>query len=203
MKNLLLIGWSIAWLSQVNMASPLVFDFKDPKGVNNAVFKLDAPLEIIHGTATGISGKITFDPQNPGASRGELVVDTRTLTVGNPLMKEHLHGDKWMDTAQFPQIVFKLERLSEVQTADTTTTAMATGTLTIKGVAKTVTVAAKAAYLKDKLKARGGQQEGDLLVIRTSFTIKRSDFGINQGRFEDKVSDVIDLTLSIVGSAPK
>ena len=57
--------------------------------------------------------------------------------------------------------------------------------------------------LKDKLKARVPNLEGDLLVIRTNFSIKRSDFGINKGMFEDKVADVIDLTLNIAGSAPR
>jgi hypothetical protein len=56
--------------------------------------------------------------------------------------------------------------------------------------------------LKDKLKARSGK-EGDLLVLRTSFVVKRSDYGINTGKFEEKVSDEIDLSLSLAGSAPR
>jgi polyisoprenoid-binding protein YceI len=46
-------------------------------------------------------------------------------------------------------------------------------------------------------------QQGDLLVIRANFAIKRSDFGINPKAPEDKVSDTIDLTLSIAGAAPR
>jgi polyisoprenoid-binding protein YceI len=42
-----------------------------------------------------------------------------------------------------------------------------------------------------------------LLVIRASFVIKRSDFGINKGQMEDKVSDEIQLNLSIAGQAPR
>jgi len=61
----------------------------------------------------------------------------------------------------------------------------------------------KLTYLKDKLKARTPGTEGDLLVIRSNFTIKRGDFGINKGVFEDKVSDDIELTLSLAGAAPK
>jgi polyisoprenoid-binding protein YceI len=46
-------------------------------------------------------------------------------------------------------------------------------------------------------------QKGDLLVIRSHFTIKRSDFNINPGQFEDKVSDTIEINLSIAGASPK
>jgi polyisoprenoid-binding protein YceI len=38
-------------------------------------------------------------------------------------------------------------------------------------------------------------------VLRSNFTIKRSDFGINPGAPADKVSNDIDLTLSIAGAA--
>jgi polyisoprenoid-binding protein YceI len=57
-------------------------------------------------------------------------------------------------------------------------------------------------FLKDKLKARTGK-DGDLLVIRANFKIKRSDFGINPGQGEEKVSDDIELNLSIAGAAQR
>jgi hypothetical protein len=46
-------------------------------------------------------------------------------------------------------------------------------------------------------------QAGDLLVIRATFSIKRSDFGIMPGQVEEKVSDTIKLTLSIAGASPR
>ena len=59
-------------------------------------------------------------------------------------------------------------------------------------------------YLKDKLGARSmGQMQGDLLVVRSKFTIKRNDYGINPGAPSDKVADEIELTLSLAGAAPK
>lgn len=187
----------------VLIAEPLQFDFKDPKGVNNAVFKLDAPLESINGTATGISGKVSFDPANPQATKGKIEVAANTLHVGNPTMKEHLHGNMWMDVAKHPTLSFEIASLKNVKTAGDVTTADAEGSLTIKGVTKTVTVPVKLTYLKDKLKARGGPKDGDLLVVRTHFVIKRTDFGINAGVAEDKVSNEIDLSLSIAGAAPR
>ena len=43
--------------------------------------------------------------------------------------------------------------------------------------------------------------KGDLLVIRSNFTIKRADFGINPGAPQDKVSNEIELSLNIAGAA--
>ena len=185
------------------MAAPQTFDFKDPKGVNNVVFQLDATLEAINGSASGISGAVTFDPENPTATKGKIVVATSSLHVGNPMMKEHLHGDKWLDVKKYPEITFDVKQLKNVKTSGDTTTAEAAGTFTLKGVSKEMTIPVKLTYLKDKLGQRVPKLNGDLLVIRSNFAIKRSDFGINAGQNEDKVSDNIDLTLSIAGASPK
>jgi polyisoprenoid-binding protein YceI len=183
-------------------ASPITFDFRDPKGVNNVVFQLDAPLEAINGSASGVSGKVTFDPADPSKVSGKLVVSTSSMHLGNPTQNEHMLGDKWMDAAKFPEITFEAKQAKNVKTSADVTSADVEGILTIKGIAKPVTVPAKITYLKDKLKQRSGK-EGDLLVIRSKFGIKRADFGLNPGQMEDKVSDTIELTISVAGSAPK
>lgn len=204
MKTKFILAASIAVLTASALAAPLTFDFKDPKGVNNAVFKLDAPLEAINGSANGVSGSVSFDPANPGATTGKIVVDAATLTVPNPMMKEHLHGGMWMDVAKNKEITFEAKALKNVKTTGDKTTADATGTLTIKGVAKEVTIPVTLTYLKGKLGARLNKPDlkGDLLVIRSTFTIKRTDYSINTSAPADKVSDEIELTLSIAGAAP-
>jgi polyisoprenoid-binding protein YceI len=194
---------ALAILSATALAAPQSFDFKDPKGVNNAVFKLDAPLEAVTGSANGITGTVHFDAQNPAATKGKITVAASTLTVGSPMMKDHLHSDKWMDVTKFPEISFTLKELRNVKSMGDATSGDAVGTFTAKGVSKELTVPVKLTYLKDKLGARVPNQKGDLLVVRANFSIKRSEFNINPGQFEDKVSDVIDLTLSIAGAAPR
>jgi polyisoprenoid-binding protein YceI len=185
------------------IAAPLTFDFKDPKGVNNVVFKTDAPLESINGTATGISGTVQFDPENPSAVKGKIVVAADSLHVPNPKMKEHLHSEGWLDVAKHPQITFDVQSAKNARTDGNVTTLDVTGNLTIKGTTRSVTVPVKLTYLKDKLRARGSNKDGDILVLRSSITIKRSDFGINAAKFEDKVSNEIELSLSLAGSAPR
>jgi hypothetical protein len=61
----------------------------------------------------------------------------------------------------------------------------------------------KLTYLKDKLGQRVPNMKGDLLVLRSTFIIKRSDFSINPSAPTDKVSDDIELTLSVAGAAAR
>lgn len=184
-------------------AAPQTFDFKDPKGVNNAVFKLDAPLEAISGSASGISGTVTYDPANPAATKGKITVSSGSVTVPNSMMNGHLHGNQWLDSTKYPEITFEAKALKNVKTQGDVTTANAVGTFTCKDVSREITVPVKLTYLKDKLDQRVPNMKGDLLVLRSEFTIKRSDFNINAHQSEDKVSDEIQLTLAIAGAAAK
>lgn len=204
MKKQILTLVAIGSLAGAAFAGPMAFDFKDPKGVNNATFNLDAPLEAISGSANGISGEIHFDPAHPEKTKGMIIIDTKSLHVGNPMMKEHMHGDQWLDTAKHGEIVFAAKSMDKVKKNGMNVTAHVTGTITIKGQSKELTVPVKFTYLKDKLGARtNGRMQGDLLVIRADFKIQRADFGINPSAPADKVAETIELKLSIAGAAPK
>jgi len=198
--TILLAGLS---LTTTALAAPETFDFKDPKGINNAGFKLDAPLEAINGTASGVSGTVVFDPENPAATKGKIVVAAATLTLPNSMQQGHMRSDKWMDVAKYPEISFDAKELKNVKTEGDVTTADAVGTFTCKGVSKDMTIPVKLTFLKDKLSQRLPSLKGDLLVIRSNFKINRSDFNINPGQFEDKVSEEIELALSIAGASAK
>ena len=185
------------------LAAPETFDFKDPKGVNSITFKLDAPMEKINGTANGISGTVTFDPQNPGATKGRIVAATDSLTVPNGMQTSIMRGNQWLDAAKNPEIIFEVKELKNVKTEGDKTTADVAGTFSLKGVTKELTVPVELSYLKDKLADRVPGQKGDLLVIRGKFSIQRKDFNIQPGKSEDKVADTINLELGIAGAAAK
>src|SRR5690349_20201766 len=139
MKSTFLCALIFTGLGAAAPAAPQEFDFKDPKGVNNVVFKTDATLESINGTASGISGTVSFDPEKQETANGKIIVESASLHVPNPTMKGHLHSDKWLDVAKYPQITFETVSLENVKTAGNVTTADVTGTLTIKGISKKIT----------------------------------------------------------------
>lgn len=203
MKTSHILALTVA-LTAAAQAAPLTFDFKDPKGVNNVVFKLDAPLESINGTANGVSGTVTIDPADPSKATGKIVVETKSLTVPNSVMQDHMLGEKWLNAEAHPEITFEVKGISDVQRQGDTGTAKVSGTFTLKGVTKDITVDAKVTYLPGRLAERTSEKTpGDLLVIRSNFKINRSDFQIQPGQNTDKVSEEIELSLSIAGAAPK
>ena len=201
-------------------AAEQTFDFKDPKGVNTAQFTLDAPLKSISGNANGVSGTLTIDPAKPEATKGSIVIDAKTLNVENAMMKEHMLGAEWLDVAKNPTITFTVMSLEDFKMSgqaapapgapkgssmdSVTATANVKGKFSLKGVEKEIAVPATVTLLKGKLGARtGGKMQGDLMVIRTEFTIKRADYGINPKAPSDKVADDIVISLAIAGSSPK
>jgi len=191
----------ITLVATVAYAAPQTFDFKDPKGGNSAVFKLDAPLESINGSANGISGSVIFDPENPATTTGKIVVAADSLTVPNPMQKQHMHSANWLDVAKYPEITFEVKSFANVKTETNVTTADVTGTFSLHGVSKEITAPVKLTYLKGKLADHIPNLKGDLLVIRANFIINREDFNIQKGQHQDKVSPTINLTLGIAGAS--
>ena len=205
MKTKLILTSTFAFLLAASaQAETQSFDFKDPKGVNNATFKLDAPLEAITGTANGISGTVSYDAEKPESLTGKIVVETKSLTIPNPVMTDHMRGADWLDAAKFPEITFEAAKVANVKRDGDNTTADVTGKFTMHGATNVITVPVKLTYLKGKLAVRSnGQVQGDLLVLRAKFTVKRTDYGINPKAPTDKVADEIELALSLAGASPK
>lgn len=196
---------TLVLISTVSLqAKAKTFDFDDPKGVNSVSFTLDAPLEQINGSGKGVTGKVSFDPENPEATSGSIVIATDSLTVTNDTMREHMLGEGWLDAKNHPKITFVAKSMSKVESTDKGISAHLTGSFTLKGVTKEIVVPVTLTYLPGMLSARtNGKADGDLLVIRSNFSINRSEFVIKPGDNTDKVAEEIELRLAIAGAAPK
>ena len=177
------------------------FDFKDPKGVNTVIFQLDALLESISGSAGGISGNVSFDPQNPKGTTGSIILQSSSLRVDNPVLQEHMHGEGWLNVSKFPQIEFALSDLQNVEMEGRTIRAQAEGKMTIRNVTIKMSVPVELTYLEGMLEKRN-KVAGDLLVVRSKFQVKRDDFGIKPGEYLDKVANHIEISINLAGACP-
>ena len=178
------------------------FDFKDPKGVNAILFHLDAPLESISGSGNDISGQVEFDPKKPEATKGKIILQSKSLHVGNPVLKEHMHGDDWLQVAKFPNIKFTFDSLGKIKKKGNDYIGEAIGKMTIKNVTIAMVIPVKITHLKDLLEKRN-RVPGDLLIVRSKFSVRRDDFNIQKGKNLDKVANQIDIILNLAGACPK
>jgi len=182
-------------------AGPIKFDFKDPKNINNVIFQMDAPLESINGSGDGITGTVQFDPDNPSSTKGTILLNAASLHVGNPVLKEHIHGSDWMNVKKYPTISFKLTKLENIRKKGIDVFADAKGKMTIRNVTIEMNAPVRITYLKGLLEKRN-RVAGDLLVIRSKFVVKRDDFGIRAGEKLEKVANEIEISLNVAGAAP-
>ena len=86
-----------------------------------------------------------------------------------------------------PEITFTFKSASKVKKVDDSTQEFeAVGEFSCNGVTKELTVPVRATYQKDRLGDRLRGKKGDILVLRTNFSIKRSDFKIKPDAGEPK-----------------
>jgi len=184
-------------------AGTQTFDFEDPKGVNAVSFFLDAPIEAILGVANRVTGRVVFDPFRPGDTTGKIVVDAASLIPSNPSMIAPLHGDRYLDVERYPTIDFEMAEIVEIRTtSENVFEGRVRGSFTCHGVTQDLEVPIQATYLPDALGQRiriGPDETGDLLVLRTSFVIHRSDFGIAPDTPAMKVADAIQIQATLGG----
>ncbi len=195
---------SLSWIAPDLQAEEQEYTFKDPKGVNNISFILDSELEPIMGVANGISGTVTFDPKKPKATRGKIVVQSNTVHFQNAKMKSMLQGKEWLNVAEHPEIIFEVKKVRKVKRDSkkkNTTIMTVLGELSLNGVTREITVPLRLTHLPGQMSKRMRRSQGDLLVLRAEFAVKRSDFKV--GRPMPSVAEEIQLRIAIVGSCPK
>lgn len=193
-----LIGLALAASAS---AAAQEFNFKDPKGVNSMSFVLDSEIEPIMGLATGISGEVSFDPADAKKTAGKIVVDAATVNCSNPMMTKALHGADWLNVEKNKEITFTFKEVKEARTAGENEFELSIrGDFSCAGVTKELTIPVRISYKKDAAGHRLQGTKGDLLILRTSFSISRKDFKIQEKMGEAHVSDEIQIRAAIVGA---
>jgi polyisoprenoid-binding protein YceI len=114
------------------------------------------------GTIGGVQGNVAFDPANLSGSKIDATADATTLDTDNDLRNEHIKGEKFFNVAVYPKISMSSTAFKSKGGNNYT----GTFNITIKG--KTKPVELPFSYTA----------AGSTALLKGSFKIKRSDFGI-------------------------
>ncbi|MBW4329595.1 YceI family protein [Stakelama sp. CBK3Z-3] len=136
------------------------------------------------GTLSGASGSMTIDPANLSATKLDVTIPLASIQTTSDKLTGELKSADWFDAEQYPTAKFHATKVEKTGAA----TARITGDLTLHGVTKPITIAAKfygAAMNPMSKKASLG--------FTGRAMIQRSQFGID--KYVPLVSDETMLTI--------
>lgn len=152
----------------------------DKSQVRFAIKQMNVPAE---GGFKRFAVQASFDPARPEAGRFRFEVDIASIDTGSDEGDVEAKRPIWFDTARYPRAQFVSKRVHKE--ADGSYTAL--GEMTIKG--RTRSFSAPFALLR---------QPGGAWLAQGRFPLKRSDFGIGGGEWNDVVADEADIRFKIV-----
>jgi polyisoprenoid-binding protein YceI len=126
-----------------------------------------------------MEGQIDFDEKDLANSSFDFKIDVRSISTGNGMMNKKAQTPEWFDCAKHPYAKFKSTKVEKKEGS----TYNITGNLTIKGIAKTVTV--PATYSK----------VGSKVTFKGIFNVNRMDFKV--GKKSDVVPDIMKVNFEI------
>ncbi len=186
---------------KVSSSGEKTFDFTDKGKRNQASFFSTTPLEDITGLTNDVNGKVSLKVNDIKSLKGELSVSTASIKTGIDLRDEHLRDENWLDATKYPNIKFTLKEVSDVkQLADNRLQIKFSGDFTLKGVTKEISGDATLTYLVESEQTKQ-RAPGDLLGVQAKFKVNLSDFGIKNQIIGQKVAEVVDVSVNMVGSS--
>ena len=151
-----------------------------------AIFRIKhLGISYVYGRFNDLSGTLKIDNKNPAGHAVDIHVKTKNVDTFNVERDNHLRSLDFFDAEKFPLISFKSESFQKVSSDSYEVV----GELSIHGVTRPLTV---------KVQQTGADKDpwgGYRIGFETTFTIKRSDFGMNfmMGGVGDEVRIIVSI----------
>ncbi|MDO8675989.1 MAG: YceI family protein [Candidatus Omnitrophota bacterium] len=144
-------------------------------------------VSTVIGAFDDYQGTITYDPADPAAFKADVTIQAKSINTKAAKRDDHLRSAEFFDVEKHPVITFTTVKLDKQDGR-----AVLTGSLTMKGVAKEVSIPVTIA---------GPIQGGSIIGLSGSFTLNRQDYGINWNQALDNgglaVSDEVKVDINI------
>ncbi len=152
-------------------------------------------VNTVHGRFNDFTGTILLDEKDLSKSSVDVSIKTASINTDNAQRDGHLKSPDFLDAAKYPDITFKSSSVEKKGDGF-----VAHGTLTIRGVSKSVDLPFK---LNGPISAMGGK----LLGAEASLTINRQDYGVSWSKTLDGgslvVSNDVKIDINVEAKPPK
>jgi polyisoprenoid-binding protein YceI len=178
-------------MSRTQIATKTAQAYTIDKAHSEVTFQVRHLLTKVRGRFSDFTGTVRVDEEEPGNSSVSLRIDAASVDTNNTDRDQHLRSDDFFAVDTYPTIEFDSSRI--VRTSPETYEV--TGTLTIRGVAREVTL--PVTYLGTAKDPWGNSRAG----FETELTINRKDFGLSWNAALETggflVGDEVRITVSI------
>ena len=158
---------------------------------SEVAFQVRHLLTKVRGRFTEFAGTVVFDQEHPEQSSASLTIEASSVDTGTPDRDAHLRSDDFFAVGTHPTLTFASSRI--VKTGDESYDV--TGTLTIRGVAREITL--PVTYLGTARDPWGNVRAG----FEAGLTLNRKDFGLTWNAALETggflVGDEVRVNLSI------
>jgi polyisoprenoid-binding protein YceI len=144
------------------------------------------------GRFNEVSGNFTFEQGKAEGLKFDVTIKTESVDSGNADLDKHLRSPDFFSTKDFPAMTFKSTKATK--TGESTYDVM--GELTMHGVTKPVTAKVEFCGMRD-------MGRGPKAGFEATFTVKRSEFGVNYGVEKGAIGDDVKVIVGLEGSPAK
>ena len=141
----------------------------------------------VTGRFTDLSGTVTLDAASDAKNAVQMEVKTASIDTSNEQRDKHLKSADFFNAEKFPTMTFKSTSFKKSDGA----TYEVKGDFTLLGVTKPVTAKV------EQIGTGKGKDGKPLVGFETSFTIKRSDFGMNKMLGDSMIGDEVKITVAV------
>ena len=181
---LLLALAPLAMASKSNIAAKETFNIDSVH--STAIFRVQhLGAGNFYGRFNELEGTIEWDAE--GGPSFDVSIKIESVDSGNEALDKHLKNADFFDAKQFPTMTFKSTGAKKM--GDDW---KVMGEMTMHGVTKAVEV-------DMEFVGRADVGRGDRVGFETTFTVKRSDFGMNWGVENGALGDATKIIVSLEG----
>lgn len=141
------------------------------------------------GRFDDVGGTFSFDPKSPQSASFDVTIKSESIDSGDKKRDGHLRTPDFFNAKEYPTIEFK----------STGVGAGADGVFELKGdltlLGKTKPVTARLTHVGEKEIPKMGHRSG----VEATFTIKRSDFGMNYMVENGGLGDDVQIVVALEG----
>lgn len=158
---------------------------------SSVVFKVKhANAAWFQGTFDVVNGKVTLDPAKPEAGSVSLTIPVDSVDTNDKKRDDHLKGPDFFNGKENPTITFVSSKIQKKGDK-----LEVTGDLAMAGKSKSVTIEVE--------KTGEGEFYGKRVGFASTFTIKRSDFGMTYGVDKNALGDEVTLSIALETIQPE